>query len=61
MNYQTAPSKTKEAADRTSEADQAPQANQVFFLVATPPRDAEPRPGNKTKFLYDDDLAYLIE
>jgi hypothetical protein len=53
MNYQTAPSETKEAADRSSEADQAPQANQAFFVVATPPRAAEPRPGNKTKFLYD--------
>ena len=61
MNYKTAPSETKEVADRTSEADQAPQGNEVFFVVDTAPRDAERRPGNKAKFLYDDDLAYLIE
>lgn len=61
MNVKTAFSKTKELADGTSEAVPAPGANQAFFVVDTPPRVGEKGSGNKTKFLYDDDLAYLIE
>jgi hypothetical protein len=61
VNHKTALFKTEQVPDRTSDADQAPRANQFFFVVDTTPPDREQRPSNKTKFLYDDDLAYLIE
>ena len=61
MNHETALPKIKAVTDRTSEAVEASEANQVFFVFGTAPRDAERRLAIKKIFVYDDNLVSLIE